>query len=280
MSLVIHSDPTEMITCVPVPSDVTRRLLASKGSAAVLSASSERVKVAASKIMTLPVVLKMSLGSALSKKGAKTVLEDSITVHTDLINCLDFVATGDSIEAFLRAQSPESAGGSTEERANDASHLWALNFPTLKAIAAKLNNPNHEYDVSNLSESASNIVTKYFNSVFETTSKNESESAPFRLNLVADEEDKYPTGFSLDEDASLQGVQVKQSVLKKMQESKKRAREEDEERTMKRLMTKDTLVDVTSFDDSSEVILRINLREAKVTTDPNGKLVIVGSSYA
>jgi hypothetical protein len=262
-----------------VPSDVTRRLLASKGSAAVLSTSSERVKVAASKIMVLPIVLKMSLGSALSKKGSKTSLEDSIVLHNDLINCLDFVANGDHIEAFLRAQSPESAGGSTEERANDASHLWALNFPTLKAIAANLTNPSVEYDMSQLSESASDIVTDYFKAITEATSKNEDTDA-FRLNLVADEDDKYPTGFSLEEEASLQGVQIKPSLLKKIQESKKRAREEDEERTMKRLMTKDPLVDVTSFDDSSEVILRINLRDAKVTTDPNGKLVIVGSPYS
>jgi hypothetical protein len=279
MSLVIHSDATDAISCVPVPSDVTRRLLASKGSAAVLSTSSERVKVAASKIMVLPIVLKMSLGSALSKKGSKTSLEDSIVLHNDLINCLDFVANGDHIEAFLRAQSPESAGGSTEERANDASHLWALNFPTLKAIAANLTNPSVEYDMSQLSESASDIVTDYFKAITEATSKNEDTDA-FRLNLVADEDDKYPTGFSLEEEASLQGVQIKPSLLKKIQESKKRAREEDEERTMKRLMTKDPLVDVTSFDDSSEVILRINLRDAKVTTDPNGKLVIVGSPYS
>jgi hypothetical protein len=279
MSLVIHSDATDAISCVPVPSDVTRRLLASKGSAAVLSTSSERVKVAASKIMVLPIVLKMSLGSALSKKGSKTSLDDSIVLHNDLINCLDFVANGDHIEAFLRAQSPESAGGSTEERANDASHLWALNFPTLKAIAANLTNPSVEYDMSQLSESASDIVTDYFKAITEATSKNEDTDA-FRLNLVADEDDKYPTGFSLEEEASLQGVQIKPSLLKKIQESKKRAREEDEERTMKRLMTKDPLVDVTSFDDSSEVILRINLRDAKVTTDPNGKLVIVGSPYS
>lgn len=279
MSLVIHSDATDAISCVPVPSDVTRRLLASKGSAAVLSTSSERVKVAASKIMVLPIVLKMSLGSALSKKGSKTPLDDSIVLHNDLVNCLDFVANGDHIEPFLRAQSPESAGGSTEERANDASHLWALNFPTLKAIAANLTNPSVEYDMSHLSESASDIVTDYFKAITEATSKNEDTDA-FRLNLVADEDDKYPTGFSLEEEASLQGVQIKPSLLKKMQESKKRAREEDEERTMKRLMTKDPLVDVTSFDDSSEVILRINLRDAKVTTDPNGKLVIVGSPYS
>ena len=280
MSLVIHSDATDAISCVPVPSDVTRRLLASKGSAAVLSTSSERVKVAASKIMVLPIVLKMSLGSALSKKGSKTPLDDSILLHNDLINCLDFVANGDHIEAFLRAQSPESAGGSTEERANDASHLWALNFTTLKAIAANLTNPSVEYDMSQLSESASDIVTDYFQAITDATSKNEGEAESFRLNLVADEDDKYPTGFSLEEAASLQGVQIKPSLLKKIQENKKRAREEDEERTMKRLMTKDPLVDVTSFDDSSEVILRVNLRDARVTNDPNGKLVIVGSPYS
>jgi hypothetical protein len=281
MSLVLHSDSNDAISCVPIPSDVTRRLVASKGSAAVLSVSAGRVKVAATKIMNLPIIQKMSLSSALSKKGAKTSLDENITLHNDLINCLDFVANGEQVEVFLRAQALESAGGTDDERANDASHLWPLNFPTLKTIAASLTNPSIEYDMSHLSDAANVIVTGFFQRIVDKSSaKEEGEAESFRLNLVADEDDKYPNGFSLEEEANLQGVQIKPSQLKKMQESKKRAREEDEERTMKRLMTKDPLIDVTSFDDSSDVVLRVNLKDAKVTTDPNGKLVIVGSTYA
>lgn len=281
MSIILHNEKDAVISCVPIPSDVSRRILQAKGSAAVLSVSGERVKVAASKIIELPIVTKMSLGNLLSKKNAKTTLDESILSNRDLLHCIEIVADGNNLEAFLRAQTFESSGGTVEERNNDASRLWPMNFPTLKAIACNLNEtPDFEYDLSILSEEQNDVVINYFKKIPDKAPlKDEVEE--FRLNLVADESDNYPTGFTLQDGANIQGVHLKPGVLKKMHDNEKRAKEEDDERTLKRMKTKDALVDVTSLgEDSSDIVLRVNLRDAKVTTDANGKFVIVGTAYS
>jgi hypothetical protein len=271
MALSFPSAPERYVT-EELPSRVKKFLIRSN-TADVLEVNGSGITQAATRYIEVPVMEKTHFEQQMKRTNGK--INDGILNNADLPCCLDIAKVGDKYEMFVRVQTPADAGGSTEERDNDAMHLWKLNYKALRAIAGAF--ATDVYDKSNLSDDDSNRLGSYFELVLAAPEKSEPADAPFRINVAMTSSLHYSTGLTVVPDCNLRGVQMSAKNMKRAAEELRAVEESEQRAKQARLELADRMVSVTPLPNGKYVVVT-KMRDQIVTTDTDGNTTIIGNA--